>query len=478
MSRRPVSRWRTRSSPSWWRTTTSDWQKRSPVSWQIRHAEPSWGRPGGATSSATSRGSARRQTLRQSWAPPRRSDEAARVHGRADWLRWRRQDHGGPRAGAGDRPARPLPLHGRQRRLEQPPAADDAARARRHARASSARAADRRRSPCAQGDPLVAAPGQPGRRGVVPAADRRDQHAPRPDRRLRPPLHSRLSRVRCGGGGPDAQPARARLPTPARLSETGPRDLSRRPARGPIRAQGRGHRRVACATERRVPPARRRPRALCDRGGDPAGRRRRFARGRDHPGGGSTAVSAPTVLVTDAGRGSAIAVIRSLGRQGLHVIAADHDRRSAGFRSRYAAERLVYPDPATEPAAVVELLHRQAGARHVELIVPVTDELLLPLAAARARFEGVSALAIPDDDALSLVTNKWATIELAQRLGVPVPRTVLVQSADEALAAASDLGWPLVLKPAASRMLRGTRIERFEVSYADGPVALTTGMLP
>ena len=189
-------------------------------------------------------------------------------------------------------------------------------------------------------------------------------------------------------------------------------------------------------------------------------------------------MSAPTVLVTDAGRGSAIAVIRSLGRQGLHVIAADHDRRSAGFRSRYAAERLVYPDPATDPAAVVELLHRQAGARHVELIVPVTDELLLPLAAARARFEGVSALAIPDDDALSLVTNKWATIELAQRLGVPVPRTVLVQSADEALAAAGDLGWPLVLKPAASRVLRGTGIERFEVSYADGPAALTAGMLP
>ena len=34
-------------------------------------------------------------------------------------------------------------------------------------------------------------------------------------------------------------------------------------------------------------------------------------------------MSAARVLVTDAGRGSAIAVIRSLGRRGLHVIAAD-----------------------------------------------------------------------------------------------------------------------------------------------------------
>jgi len=36
------------------------------------------------------------------------------------------------------------------------------------------------------------------------------------------------------------------------------------------------------------------------------------------------------VLVTDAGRGSAIAIIRSLGRSGLEVIAADADPRSPG----------------------------------------------------------------------------------------------------------------------------------------------------
>ena len=52
-----------------------------------------------------------------------------------------------------------------------------------------------------------------------------------------------------------------------------------------------------------------------------------------------------TVLVTDAGRGSALAIIRSLGRRGYRVIAADCERESGGFRSRYAAETLLYPDP-------------------------------------------------------------------------------------------------------------------------------------
>jgi NAD(P)-dependent dehydrogenase (short-subunit alcohol dehydrogenase family) len=66
----------------------------------------------------------------------------------------------------------------------------------------------------------------------------------------------------------------------------------------------------------------------------------------------------PTVLVTDAGRGSAIAIIRSLGRRGWRVIAADYDRRSLGFQSRHASERLIYPAPETSPQECIDTLHR------------------------------------------------------------------------------------------------------------------------
>ena len=187
-------------------------------------------------------------------------------------------------------------------------------------------------------------------------------------------------------------------------------------------------------------------------------------------------MSAARVLVTDAGRGSAIAVIRSLGRAGLSVIAAGHDPRSAGFRSRYADERIVYPDPAAEPEAVVELLRAVAAERAVDLIIPVSDELLLPLARARRRFEGICSLALPDDVALARVTDKWATIELALSLGVPVPRTTLAETTAEALAAARELGWPVVLKPVSSRVLREGRIERFEVAYANGPEGVVATM--
>jgi predicted ATP-grasp superfamily ATP-dependent carboligase len=174
----------------------------------------------------------------------------------------------------------------------------------------------------------------------------------------------------------------------------------------------------------------------------------------------------PRVLVTDAGRGSAISVVRSLGRRGLYVIAADHRPDAAGFRSRFTAQTVLYPHPKHDPAGVVETLLREARRRAVDLVVPVSDEVLLPLSDARDRFDGVCTLAIPDAEALSRVTDKAATLELARSLGVPVPASVLVRGVDEALAAAPSVGWPIVVKPVASLRYDARGAQAFHVSYA------------
>jgi predicted ATP-grasp superfamily ATP-dependent carboligase/thymidylate kinase len=184
-----------------------------------------------------------------------------------------------------------------------------------------------------------------------------------------------------------------------------------------------------------------------------------------------------SVLVTDASRGSAVSIIRSLGRRGMHVIAADSEARSPGFYSRYAAGRLRYPRPDESPEEMVEALLAAAGTRGIDLIVPVTDETILPLVAARERFAGVCRLAVPDPRALATSRDKMATFELAVELGIPVPRTELVSTVNEALRAAPALGWPVVLKPRFSRILReGRGVEGYTVSYAANEEALAEEM--
>jgi predicted ATP-grasp superfamily ATP-dependent carboligase len=186
---------------------------------------------------------------------------------------------------------------------------------------------------------------------------------------------------------------------------------------------------------------------------------------------------APTILVTDAGRGSAISIIRSLGRKGFRVIAADADANSPGFRSRYAVEQLIYPSPEHSPRELVAALRQAACERRVDLIIPVTDAVILPLAGARDDFRDVCKVAMPEPVALDVVTNKLKTLELAKRLDVPVPRTALVDTVQEALEQAPALGWPIVLKPQKSRLYdEQAGIEAFTVCYAENPERLAEQM--
>lgn len=185
----------------------------------------------------------------------------------------------------------------------------------------------------------------------------------------------------------------------------------------------------------------------------------------------------PRVLVTDAGRGSAIAIIRSLGRRGWHVTAADSDRHSPGFVSRHVERRVVYPEPAASPTAAVEVLLDVARDQAVDLVMPVTDDIILPLNHARRRFDGIAKLALPEAAALDVATNKDATLELARGLDIPVPRTGVAATANDADREATCIGWPVVLKPQASRTYRPEQgTTALEVAYATGSDTLARGM--
>ncbi|MFW2334148.1 ATP-grasp domain-containing protein [Ilumatobacter sp.] len=189
-------------------------------------------------------------------------------------------------------------------------------------------------------------------------------------------------------------------------------------------------------------------------------------------------MSRATVLVTDAGLGSAVAVIRSLDRAGYRVIAADDHRRSAGLWSRHAAERLVYPSPRRDVAGFVACLADAVEREGVDIIVPVTDAAILPIDHHRHRFDGRCVLAMADREALTAAADKYRTAVDGEALGLTLPPTQLVRTVDEAVSAAADLGWPVVVKPRFSAMLGDNRVERRSVTYADSEAELRHVMQP
>jgi predicted ATP-grasp superfamily ATP-dependent carboligase len=187
----------------------------------------------------------------------------------------------------------------------------------------------------------------------------------------------------------------------------------------------------------------------------------------------ATAADVPTAVVTDADRGSGVAIIRSLGRRGWRVVAASAHRWPMGGYSRFTTARVRYPDPAARAGEMVEVLVDQARRHGADLVVPVTDEVLLPLASARERFRP-GTLAIPDDDALAVAGSKSATTALAGRLGIPVPRTAEVTDVEEGVRFGEEVGFPVVVKPVGSVTLSpdGSSTRHLEVSYASDAIEL------
>jgi predicted ATP-grasp superfamily ATP-dependent carboligase len=183
-----------------------------------------------------------------------------------------------------------------------------------------------------------------------------------------------------------------------------------------------------------------------------------------------------TALVTDASRGSAIAVIRSLARTGWRVIAADSERTAPGRFSRDTADWVRYPDPRRAPQAAVEALLAAVTDRHVDLVFPVTDDVILPLLERRSAIERSAMVALPSTELLRTAADKAAILELAGRCGVPAPRTRhWCPGSGADLEADPGLGWPVVVKPVRSRTVgpdgRGVA---HEVAYADDPAQLAS----
>jgi len=145
--------------------------------------------------------------------------------------------------------------------------------------------------------------------------------------------------------------------------------------------------------------------------------------------------------VVDVGWVNGLAAIRSLGRAGTRVLAVDHRPSALGFRSRYA-ERFLSPDPHDDETRFVAFI-RALG----EIVVFPTHDLGLNVIAKHLGDLPEVLAPFAGWDVLESVQSKRSQLEHAEAAGVEIPRTAYPGSAEEARAAADEIGLPVLVKP-------------------------------
>ncbi len=156
----------------------------------------------------------------------------------------------------------------------------------------------------------------------------------------------------------------------------------------------------------------------------------------------------PPGVVVDVSWVNGLAAIRSLGRAGAPVLAVDHRPWALGLRSRYAIP-VPSPDPGSDEDGFVGLLAELGDALGQPApIFPTHDEGLNAVARRQEELGDRFLYPFPPWDALARIQNKRTQLEDAQSAGIDLPRTGYPRSAAEALAAADELGYPVLVKPA------------------------------
>lgn len=171
------------------------------------------------------------------------------------------------------------------------------------------------------------------------------------------------------------------------------------------------------------------------------------------------------VLVLDSSQRSALAVTRSLGSRGLRVFTADCARRSIAAGSKFSSAHAHYPDPTESPAAFIDAVRKLISELNVGVVLPMSDVTTMLLTSAGDI--GGARLGCASNSAYERLSNKAELVELARELGVPVPRTCVVDSAEAAHSTAQQFNFPIVLKPSRSRYLQRGRIFSTQVRIAE-----------
>jgi predicted ATP-grasp superfamily ATP-dependent carboligase len=159
-----------------------------------------------------------------------------------------------------------------------------------------------------------------------------------------------------------------------------------------------------------------------------------------------------TAFVTDGDQRPALAIVRALGRRGVRVVVGDDRGRSLASSSRYCVRHVTYPSPYRDRLAFERFLRDFVGREHVDVVLPVTDVATHAVCANQDALSRRTSLAVPPFDAFTLVTDKSRLLAHAARCGLPIPRTHVVADAAHLADVIDDITYPVVVKPAQSRL--------------------------
>ncbi len=143
---------------------------------------------------------------------------------------------------------------------------------------------------------------------------------------------------------------------------------------------------------------------------------------------------------------NSLAIIRSLGKAGLHVTAGEETRFATGMFSKYCKDTIVYPNP-KNTEKFTDFLLKKVKENDYEVVFPVTDATVVPLVKQKKLFSKYTIIPFPDYNIFIKALDKGKTIKAAIENNIPCPKTYFIEDMRDLDEIKDRLNYPLIIKP-------------------------------
>jgi predicted ATP-grasp superfamily ATP-dependent carboligase len=175
------------------------------------------------------------------------------------------------------------------------------------------------------------------------------------------------------------------------------------------------------------------------------------------------------VFITDGHWRKSLAAVRGLGLRRVAVTVGESTWLATAAFSRYCTRRVVYPSVLYRPDEFLAFLLDDLRRHPRRLLLPMEDATILLAARHRDLLERHTCVPVVEAKTLALAQRKDEVLRLAQRLGIPTPRTWFVEHLSDLGRLKNELPYPVVIKPRQGSGAVGvsyiTRAAQFEATY-------------
>ncbi len=153
------------------------------------------------------------------------------------------------------------------------------------------------------------------------------------------------------------------------------------------------------------------------------------------------------VIILDGHLQSALAAVRSLGQKKIKVLCGADRPTAMSLYSRYCDDTFIYTSPLVDKAKfLVDIQNFVSKQTEKCVVFACSDSTFLPLSRSREQLQNIH-LVLAHQSQVEMAFDKKKTLELALKVGVPIPPSYFPQSLEELKELAPSLVYPIVLKP-------------------------------